>query len=312
MKRYLSIIISSLGILVIPVNSYGQENESAEISLEEVEDEFQQNFYEALKNKAIENYDKAVDFLLECKHLDPENEVVDFELGKNYILLKKYMDAENHLINAVKKEPDNIWYLDALFNVYKSQKNETKAIEVAQKLSEKDSKYKIRLVNLYVKISEYKKAISVLDELDKELGSSYTRDSLRAKIKEAKDYKADEPADNVINRSASGKKENPLDEINEKIILLTKTSNYTELLKITDEALENYPAQVNFYYSKGFALNKLKKHGEAIETLLAGIDYLVDDTELEGNIYRELMLAYEATGNQEKAKEFQNKIKTGL
>ena len=104
---------------------------------------------------------------------------------------------------------------------------------------------------------------------------------------------------------------NPLNSINQKIESLIRTSNFTELLITSNEALDNYPAQAKFYYSKGLALNKLKKHDEAIEILLVSIDYLIDDLELENNIYKELMLAYQAVGNEEKSKEYQKKLKKG-
>ena len=292
----------------IPKTTIAQE-ESAEISLEEVDDAFQENFYEALKQKGIENYDRAVDLLLECKSLDPTSVVVDFELGKNYTLQRKYIEAESYLLNAVKNDPDNIWYLDALFNLYDSQKNSVKSIEVAKELAKKNSKYKMYLVNLYFNASEYKKALTLLDELDKEYGTTNLRKSIKAKImvvSNMDDRKNDpniDDDDEVEN--------NPLNSINQKIESLIRTSNFTELLITSNEALDNYPAQAKFYYSKGLALNKLKKHDEAIEILLVSIDYLIDDLELENNIYKELMLAYQAVGNEEKSKEYQKKLKKG-
>lgn len=43
-----------------PYQACAQEEESAEISLELYSDEFQEYFFEALKQKGIENYDKAI------------------------------------------------------------------------------------------------------------------------------------------------------------------------------------------------------------------------------------------------------------
>ena len=292
----------------IPKIIYAQQEENADVSLEAVEDAFQENFYEALKQMAIENYDLAINLLLECKNLDPDSVVVDFELGKNYTLQKNYMEAEVYLLNAVKKDPDNIWYLEALFNLYDAQKNNAKSIEIAKELAKKDSKYKIYLVNLYFNISKYDKALTLIDELDEEFGTTNLRKNIKAKImavNNMKDKKADYEVENI------SEKNNPLITIDEKIESLINTSNFNELLIISEEALENYPAQAKFYYSKGLALNKLKKHTEAIEILLISIDYLIDDLELENNIYKELMLAYEAIGNAEKSKEIQKKLKKG-
>lgn len=305
LKNFLIVCLYGI-ILFIPQINSAQEEENADVSIEQVEDEFQENFYEALKQKAIENYDIAVELLLECKNLDPNNIVVDFELGKNYTLQRKYIEAEGYLLKAVEKDPDNIWYLYALFDLYNSQKNKVRAIEIAKQLADKNSKYKMYLVNLYIDTSEYKKALVILNELDEEFGTSNLRKNLKTRI---------QAVDNITSKKIDienvKKESNPLEKIDEKIKLLINTSNFNQLLITSNEALDNYPAQAKFYYSKGLALNKLKKYNEAIEILLASIDYLIDDLELENNIYKELMLAYDAVGNKEKSKEYQKKLKKG-
>jgi len=310
MKKNFFIPVIIFGLLYLPQQAFSQE-ESAEISMEEVEDEFQQNFYEALKHKAIENYDKAIDFLLECKRIDPANAAVDFELGKNYLLLKDYMNAETYLLSAVSKDTDNIWLQDVVFSLYVGQKNYMEALKAAKKLADRDSKYKMYLVTVYVETSEYKKAMSVLEEMNNEFGRSTLRDSLAGRLTEviedtSKNKQGFESGNDPVTKM------NPVDIINDEIESLISKSDFNKLLSIADEALENYPAQASFYYAKGLALNKLGKHDEAIEILLMSIDYLIDDPELENNIYKELVLAYQATGNNEKTKEYQKMIKKGL
>lgn len=311
MKKNFYILVIIFGLFYLPQQVFSQEEESAEISMEEVEDEFQQNFYEALKHKAIENYDKAIDFLLECKRINPANAAVDFELGKNYLLLKDYMNAETYLLSAVSKDTDNIWLQDVVFSLYLGQKNYMEALKAAQKLADRDSKYKMYLVTVYVETSEYKKAMSVLEEMNKEFGRSVLRDSLVGRISEViedtnKNKEGYESGNDPVTKT------NPIEIINDEIESLISKSDFNTLLSIVDEALENYPAQARFYYAKGLALNKLGKHEEAIEILLMSIDYLIDDRELENNIYKELVLAYQATGNNEKTREYQKMIKNGL
>src|SRR6218665_2343167 len=76
-----------------------------------VDDDFQEAYYESLKQKGIENYDKAILSLEKCLKLQPENAVIYHELGKNYFFQKNYIDAENALIKASELEPTNKWYL---------------------------------------------------------------------------------------------------------------------------------------------------------------------------------------------------------
>ena len=58
-----------------------------------VTDEFQEYFFEALKQKAIENYELAITALKKAEQLQPNNAVVFFELGKNYKFLENYGQA---------------------------------------------------------------------------------------------------------------------------------------------------------------------------------------------------------------------------
>ena len=51
--------------------------------------EFQISYYEALKQKGIENNDKAIESLQKCLVLEPNNAPVYNELGRNYLKLKK-------------------------------------------------------------------------------------------------------------------------------------------------------------------------------------------------------------------------------
>ncbi|MDV7395725.1 hypothetical protein RZS08_30325, partial [Arthrospira platensis SPKY1] len=58
------------------------------------EDQFQEAFFESIKQKGIENYDKAIAQLYVCLSLNESKAVVHQELGRNYLKLKKYAEAE--------------------------------------------------------------------------------------------------------------------------------------------------------------------------------------------------------------------------
>ena len=97
--------------------SIAQEEESAELYLEDYKDEFQEVFFEALKQKGIENYDKAINLFLDCKRLEPENTVVDYELAKVYLLENNYVSALEYSLESVVSEPENYWYLNMLIDI---------------------------------------------------------------------------------------------------------------------------------------------------------------------------------------------------
>ncbi|TVZ58231.1 tetratricopeptide repeat protein [Flavobacteriaceae bacterium MAR_2010_105] len=184
MKLNLYSLLFIFGMLLIPQQNYAQVdfNKRPDDDLGNVEDEYQELFFEALKQKGIENYQRAVDALLKCINLKSTDAVVYYELGKNYNLLKNFGAAEDALKKAVAKEPDNEWYLDELYAVYVQQGETDKAIKTIKQLVKYHPDYKQDLVSLYIKAKEYNDALNLLDELDKNFGISEERDYLRNQI----------------------------------------------------------------------------------------------------------------------------------
>ena len=72
-------------------------------------DDYQDAFYESLKQKGIENYDKAIASLDKCIKLKPNDAVAYFELGKNYLALKDYKNAQDAFEKATQLNPKNKW-----------------------------------------------------------------------------------------------------------------------------------------------------------------------------------------------------------
>jgi pentatricopeptide repeat protein len=157
-------------------------NKTPDDDLGEVEDLEQEYFFEALKQKGIENYERSVTALLKCIDLDDSESVYYFELGKNYNKLKNFGQAEDALKQAVKMEPDNEWYLDELYDIYAQQNEYDKAIKTVKQLVKYHPDYKEDLATLYVSTKNYDEALKILDEMDKEHGLSPTRDLLRNQI----------------------------------------------------------------------------------------------------------------------------------
>lgn len=183
MKKYFYIVVVVLGMIIIPPTTYAQVdfNQKPTDDLGNVEDQFQEYFFEALKHQGIENYQRAIDALLKCKKLD-DKPVVYYQLGKNYNHLKNFGAAEDALKKAVSKEPDNEWYLDELYDVYNQQGDTKNAIKTVKQLVKYHPDYRQDLASLYIKSKDYKDALKLLDELDKQFGISADRDYLRNQV----------------------------------------------------------------------------------------------------------------------------------
>ena len=154
--------------------------EPEDIALET--DEFQVAFYESLREKGIENYDKAVTALQKCLALEPNNPVVHFELGKNYLYQKDYKNANDSFEKATQLDPNNRWYWVGLYDVSYATRDYTNAIVIIKKLIEFKKEYKEDLVSLYMFTHQYDEALKLIDELTETVGKTEIREKFRSQI----------------------------------------------------------------------------------------------------------------------------------
>lgn len=156
--------------------------EMATDDLGNVTDAFQEYFFEALKQKAIENHEKAIDALMKCLDLDPSEAVVYLELGKNYNALQQYSEAAKYLEKGRTMLPKNEEILAELYTTHYENKDFEKALPVVKDLAAIDVSYSEDLVNLYIQNEQFDAALSLLDDLDQKRGSSTYRESLRRQV----------------------------------------------------------------------------------------------------------------------------------
>ncbi len=152
-----------------------------------IDDGFQDHFYEALKQKSIENYDKAIQSLERCKEIQPENAVVYFELGKNFLAQKKYKDAYDNFEKVTQMDPQNRWAWVGMYDVCYDTHDYNQAIVIVQKLVEFKAEYKEDLTSLYMNTQQFDKALELINELNEKVGKSDKRELYKADIlKDAK------------------------------------------------------------------------------------------------------------------------------
>lgn len=312
-KRLLNLIFG--GLLIISSGSYAQNNnsseeESAAVFLDEYSDAFQEKFFEALKQKGIENDDKAIAFLLECKQINPEKKVVDFELAKLYLKTKQLDLAKEYALNALNAEPENFWYLHTLVAILNLQGSTLN--EIASQINEDTFdtlSFQQNLVLVYYEMENYKEALEILNRLKP---STFT-ENIHAKIKSSLEKSTATVTLTRIPVQEDYVEENgTINYFKTSIAALISAQQYGELETLSKEALDNYPAQPYFYYARGLALNKSGNPTKAIQILEESLDYMLDDIPLKNDIYKELVAAYSALNNLEKANEYQKKINPGF
>jgi predicted Zn-dependent protease len=80
-----------------------------------------------------------------------------------------------------------------------------------------------------------------------------------------------------------------------------------EVVKLSAETLELYPAQPILYLINGVANNKLNQAKKAIESLEIGVDFVVDDSKMLSDFYTQLSIAYKQNNNITKSEAFAKK-----
>ncbi len=308
MKHTVYVFFVGIGTMLLFQTIYAQgepmEEASAAVFLEEYTDQFQDRFFEALKQKGIENYDKAIHLLLECKQMDENNKVVDHELAKAYFADKQYILAEEYGIAALVSQPDNPWYLNTLLEIVQSQGNTMERVK--NHIPYKNNKLQENLVLIYYKQKDYANALKLL----REMGESPFKGELTSKINDSMVSHVPDPQKEGTAFMAIEIEDNPLERYQSQIAALILKNEFGLLEKISLEALENFPVHPFFYYARGLALNRGLKYKEAILALETALEYWLEDDGLYNKIHIELAQAHKALGNTSKANMYLSKMKS--
>lgn len=244
MKKKVLLAIA-IGIFCIPNTTWAQ-TEPDDIAL--ANDAFQDAFYESLKQKGIENYDKAITALEKCQKLEPNNPTVFFELGKNYLAQRDYKRAYDSFEQATKIDPKNKWFWVGMYDVCYETRDWTQAIVIVNKLIEFKKEYEEDLVSLYMNTQQFDKALELINKLNDNVGKSDLRDNYKNQILKNTKYQGSEK-ENLIAQI----NKNPKEEANYiALIYLYSESNQEEkALEIAKKLEKEIPtsdwAQVSLF-----------------------------------------------------------------
>ncbi len=265
-QKTLYIFLLLFGTIFLPKPLYSQEPDAPTDDLGDVSDAFQENFFEALKQKGIENYELALEALKKAEKAaksDPKLEaVIYFERGKNQKELKQYNEAQESLNKSLQLGGDRLDVLEELYDVYFRQSDYEKAIPLVLKLIPFDDDYKEDLANLYSRNREYDKALAILDELDTQWGESDYRDALRGEI-----YRITKNTSGQIERLEEKVEGNPKSEKEalNLIFLYSEQDNPQKAFEKAKDLLQNNPksqlvhlALYKFYLDEGNAAESLR------------------------------------------------------
>src|SRR5690606_9675072 len=163
-----------------------------------------------------------------CLASDPDNPVIYHEIGKNYLLLKDYPEAEKAFLKATQLDPANRWYWVGLYDVYYQTQDYNKSIPIVQKLTEwRKEYYQEDLVSLYMYTQQYDKALVLINGLNQTVGETDRREMYKLQIMSDSRFK--KPQKDALEEAI---KKNPKEE-----------SNYLELIYLYSESNQEEKAE---------------------------------------------------------------------
>jgi tetratricopeptide (TPR) repeat protein len=283
MKKTVSLMIM-LVLLSKSALSWGQ-TEPENIKLED--NKFKDYFFEALKQKGIENYDKAILALERCLKIDSNNATIYNELGKNYFSLKDYKNAYSSFEKASTLAPTNKWFLIGMYDVDYATKNYTDAIVVINKLIPFDPKFKEDLTSLYMNTGEFEKALLLINELNETVGKSDRRENYKLQILSQGKYQ-DAELTNLVEQI---KKYPKVEENYISLIYLYSKKDDLEKVLETARKLENeIPnsewAQVSLF--KNYLVNKDSEKAIQAMNIVLGSSKI--DSKIKHRIFNEFLI----------------------
>lgn len=281
----ISFKISFLFVLLCNTHVCLAQSEPDDIAL--VNDDFQEAYYESLKQKGIENYDRAIVELEKCLKLQPENAIIYHEIGKNYFFKKEFVNAEEAFLKATQIESKNKWYWIDLYEVYYETKNYNQGILILQKIIPLDKNFKEDLTSLYMYTRQYDKALLLINELDQTEGKSERRNQYRADINAQTGMSAGNKSD--LEKAIE---QNPLNEEN-YLSLITKYSDNNQEEKarqVIEKLKKNIPTSE---WGQVFGYKYLileNKGNEAFQTLEKVLQSNRIDKKIKFKMYNEFLI----------------------
>ncbi|RPD96579.1 hypothetical protein EGM88_09440 [Aureibaculum marinum] len=284
-----------------------------ELKLEQKNLDFEKYFFEALQQKAIGNFDKAITALEKCQDIKNDDKAINFEFGKNYHELKQYAEAEVFTKKALEKDANNLYMQLLLRDIYNKQNNFKAALEVQEKIADKYDDSKLDLVILYIKNNQIDTAKEILIDLEKKgtLDETFLpfKESILTGEVSTPNNTEKKPIENqtLSELQQTYQTDKSFRVLKQLLIKLNQKKKYLELEKQSAEGIEFFPAQPFVYLMHGTALNFTKQYNQALTQLEMGLEYIVDDTLLKADFYDQIALSYKGLKNNVEASKNYNK-----
>jgi tetratricopeptide (TPR) repeat protein len=203
-----------------------------------------------------------------------------------------------------KAIPNSEWAQVTLFKKYLDANDGPKAINamnIVLASAKIDSKIKHRILNEFLIFSD--KNPQYAADLEKAVGYFENDKSVAVAKEIGKFFQAKKQWEKAIKYYNQALRIGPSDDIETNLLLLqahTELKQFDIIITKATLLMESFPTQAQFYYYAGLANNQLRQFKKAKDFLEMGMDYVVENKELEINFNIQLGEAYNGLGDFKK------------
>ena len=228
---------------------FGQKDSTA-IKASQNLKRFMMSYFEAIKQRAIDNPELALSALNSASKLQTLNSeqksALAYEQGRNYALLNDF-DRAIKAYKLAKLHPDfNRASLSSLYDIYHQQGDYPNALEVVNDLVVYDQDYYVDLIKLHMATGDLIRSQEILDSISRSWGSSLELQSIGLQIQKLKTAPPPNEQSPVADPVDYSQYTNLLQDgrFNQALILLTKILEDGRVeTKTKAQAIEAFAAQ---------------------------------------------------------------------
>lgn len=134
---------------------------------------FDEMFFEGIKLKSLEKYDKALQQFLGCLRIDGRNDAVMYEIAQIYYFMGDMKQAEFFATGATNINKENKWYYLLLSYIYEKTQNfqaQKAVFEQLLVLDPNNPDLYLDLAFCQIQLSDYSSALKTYNKLEKMMG----------------------------------------------------------------------------------------------------------------------------------------------
>lgn len=221
-------------------------------------------------------------------------------------------DKAQEVAKKLEKEiPESVWAQVSLFKNYLEKNdgvNAVKSMNIVLASSQIDSKIKHRILNEFLLFTNANPQF--IPDLDNAIGYFKNDKEVNVAKEIGKFYHNKKQWEKAIKYYELSEKNKAELDIETNLLWLqanTELKQFDPVLKKAMALIDTYPAEPQFYYYAGLADNQLQFFKKAKDILEMGIDYIVENKDLEINFNIQLGEAYSGLGDTSKKELYFNK-----